>query len=122
MSGRSFILTTLFLGKPSEGNLSVLSVHSFAINQQMVFLNQGKRKNGHRNIFMKKSFRKNVPDVGVDLGSACIPSGLATDRATMPSLQICVRCYVYLGKKSLGRFLLGACCLAPKINVAIIKR
>ena len=28
----------------------------------------------------------NVPDVGVDLGTACIPSGLVTDLATAPGL------------------------------------
>ena len=36
------------------------------------------------NVFMTKSPRKNVPDVGIELGAACMPSGLASDRATAP--------------------------------------
>ena len=32
--------------------------------------------------FMTKSPRKNVPDVGIELGAACMPSGHASDRAT----------------------------------------
>ena len=55
MSGRSVILSTLFLGKPLRGMLPVLSAHPFAINWQMLFPNQHKRKNGRRNIFMTKS-------------------------------------------------------------------
>ena len=72
------------MGKPPGGSLPVLSVHSFAINEQLLFLNQQKRMNGHRNIFMTKSSQKNVPDVGVDLEFACIPINLAADRATVP--------------------------------------
>ena len=30
---------------------------------------------------MTKSPRKNVPDVGIELGAACMPSKLASDRA-----------------------------------------
>ena len=33
---------------------------------------------------MTKSPRKNVPDVGIELGAACMPSELASDRATAP--------------------------------------
>ena len=33
---------------------------------------------------MTKSPRKNVLDVGMELGAACIPSGHASDRATAP--------------------------------------
>ena len=44
--------------------------------------NQQKRENGHRNFFMTKSPRKNVPDVGIELGATCMPSGHASDRAT----------------------------------------
>ena len=68
MLGQSVILATLFLGKLPGGNLSVFSVHSFVINRQLIFLNQGKRNNDHRNFFMTKSSRKNLPDKGVDLG------------------------------------------------------
>ena len=32
---------------------------------------------------MTKSPRKNVPDVGIELGAACMPSELASDRATV---------------------------------------
>ena len=40
------------------GILPVLSAHSFASNWQLLFLNQRKRENGHRNFFMTKSPRK----------------------------------------------------------------
>ena len=43
------------------GSLPVLSAHSFASNWQLLFLNQRKRENCHRNVFMTKSPRKNVP-------------------------------------------------------------
>ena len=33
---------------------------------------------------MTKSPRKNVPEVGIELGAACMPSELASDRATAP--------------------------------------
>ena len=66
------------------GSLPVLSAHSFASNWQLLFLNQWKRENGRRNVFMTKSPRKNVPDVGIELGAACMPSELASDRATAP--------------------------------------
>ena len=33
---------------------------------------------------MAKSPRKNVPDIGIELGTACMPSELASDRATAP--------------------------------------
>ena len=33
---------------------------------------------------MTKSPRKNVPDVGIELGAACMPSEHASDRATAP--------------------------------------
>ena len=35
---------------------------------------------------MTKSPRKNVPDVGIELRAACMPSKLASDRATTPGL------------------------------------
>ena len=35
---------------------------------------------------MTKSPQKNVLDVGIELGAACMPSELASDRATAPSL------------------------------------
>ena len=44
----------------------------------------GRRKNGGRNVFMTKSPRKNVPDVGIELGATCMPSRHASDRATAP--------------------------------------
>ena len=37
---------------------------------------------------MTKSPRKNVPDVGIELGAACMPSELASDRATAPGKLI----------------------------------
>ena len=33
---------------------------------------------------MTKSPRKKVPDVGIELGAVCMPSELASDRATAP--------------------------------------
>ena len=52
----------------------------------MLFLNQWKRENGRRDVFMTKSSRKNVPDVGIEVGDACMPCELASDRATSPGL------------------------------------
>ena len=79
---RSVNLATLFLGNPPRQ--FTLRAHSFASNWQLLFLNQRKRENGRRNIFMTKSPRKNVPDVGIELGAACMPSEHASDRATAP--------------------------------------
>ena len=77
------------MGHKLLGSLPVLSAHSFASNRQLLFLNQWKRENGRRNVFMTKSPRKNVPDVGIELGAACMPSELASDRATAPGLSLC---------------------------------
>ena len=83
MSGLEFILTTLFLGKTPGDCFPVLSVHSFAITCiWQLLLNQLKRKNGHRNIFMSKSSRKNVPDVG------SIPGPLASQSASILTEKI----------------------------------
>ena len=67
------------------GSLPVLSAHSVVSNWQLLFLNLRKRENGHRNVFMTKSPRKTVSDVGIELGPACMPSELASDQATAPS-------------------------------------
>ena len=45
------------------------------------------RENGRRNVFMTKSPRKNVPDVGIELGAVCIPSEHASDQATAPGKE-----------------------------------
>ena len=44
---------------------------------------------------MTKSPRKNVPDVGIEPGAACMPSELASDRATAPG---------YIHKKEGGSY------------------
>ena len=36
---------------------------------------------------MTKSPRKNVPDVGIELGAACMPSEHASDRSTAPGIK-----------------------------------
>ena len=41
---------------------------------------------------MTKSPRKNVPDVGIELGAACMPSELASDRATAPGKSVQEKC------------------------------
>ena len=46
-------------------------------------------ENGHRNVFMTRSSRKNVPDVGIEPGAACMPSEHASDRATAPG-RVCL--------------------------------
>ena len=38
---------------------------------------------------MTKSPRKNVPDVGIELGAACMPSELASEWATAPGICVC---------------------------------
>ena len=72
------------------GSLQVGSVHSFRYCQ-LLFLNQWKRKNGHRIIFMTKSSRKNTLEV--DLKSACIPSNLPTalhlNSSNAPTTDFC---------------------------------
>ena len=50
----------------------------------MLFLNQQKREIGRRNVFMSKFPWKNVPDVGIELWAACMPSEHASDGATTP--------------------------------------
>ena len=40
---------------------------------------------------MTKSPRKNVPNLGIELGATCMPSELASDRATAPGCYITVR-------------------------------
>ena len=52
---------------------------------------------------MTKSPRKNLPDVGIELGAACMPSGHASDRATAPGINVSVIkhlslecCYFYI--------------------------
>ena len=70
------------------GSLPVLYANSFASNWQLLFLNQRKRQNGHRNVFMTKSPWKNVPDVGIELGAACVPSELTSDGATAPVILL----------------------------------
>ena len=86
-------LATLFLGKPpGVGNLPVLIAHSLASNWQLLSLNQWKSENGHRNVFMTKSPRKNVPEVGIQLRAACMPSEHASDRATASGLYNIKHC------------------------------
>ena len=73
--GQLVTLTTLFLGNfvhvlsPVTDNCS-----SWISRRGRIF-------------FMTKSPRNNVPDVGIELGAACMPSGHASDRATVPGLQ-----------------------------------
>ena len=62
------------------GSLPLLNAHSFVSNWQLLFLNQ--RKNGRRNVFMTNSPRKNVPDVGIELGAAYMPSRHTSDRSS----------------------------------------
>ena len=55
-------------GHPPSSSLPVLSIHSSPINLQLLFLNQRKRKNGCRNIFITKSLQKNMLDAGISSG------------------------------------------------------
>ena len=80
------------------GSLPVLSAHSFASNWRLTFLNQRKRESGRRNVFMTKSPRKNVPDMGIELGAACMPSEHTSDWATAPGYVFMEKC----GKLSLN--------------------
>ena len=102
------------------GSLPVLSAHSFASNWQLLFLNQRRRENGRRNL--TKLNRKNVPDVGIEPGAACMASGHAYDRADTPGainwentmvktinpyVFICVWVVCHKKKKKLSRHFLG---------------
>ena len=51
---------------------------------QLLFLNPWKRKNEHRNIFIPKSSKKNVPDVGMIFQAAKL----------LPKLLLQVYCFV----------------------------
>ena len=51
-----------------------------------------KREDGRRNVFMTMSPRKNVPDVGIELGAACMPSELASERDTEPGQKMYLCC------------------------------
>ena len=44
---------------------------------------------------MTKSPRKNVPDVGIELGAACMPSELASDRTTGLKAFFTLNKYLY---------------------------
>ena len=69
-------LATLVLGKPPGDSLPVFCAHSFARNRQFALLESVQEGNNIP--------QKNVPDESVDLRTACIRSGHATDRATAP--------------------------------------
>ena len=79
---------------------------------------------------MTKSPRKNVPDVGIELGAACMPSELASDRAThIPRLMdrineqnfafvICILCYMIirkLGTRQMRLWIRDWLCRHPKV-------
>ena len=76
---RPFNTFYVILGAVSYPNHSVPGQASLAVYQYLVhilspvtdkllFLNQRKRENGRKNLFMTKSPRKNVPDIGIKLG------------------------------------------------------
>ena len=104
------------------GSLPVLSAHSFASNWQSLFLNQRKRENGRRNVFMTMSPRKNVLDVGIELGAACMQNGLASDRATV---YICfffsIKCLGLEQKPKYGKFFFSSNTLAVRTPKIILK-
>ena len=54
----------------------------------MLFLNQRKRKNGRRNIFMTKSSREDVPDARIERGA----NDIATVRAIAPITTVLECC------------------------------
>ena len=57
-------------------------------------MNQQKREIGHRNAFMTKSSRKNVPDMGVHLSVMCIQ--LASPSTKLPCV-ITIFKFLYFG-------------------------
>ena len=83
---RTVNLDTLFLGKPSRQFTSTYCTFFRLCCWQLLFLNQRKREESRRNVFMTKYPRNNVPDVGIELGAASMPSELASDLATAPGL------------------------------------
>ena len=86
---QSVYLATLFPGKPPRQ-----FKHSFASNWQMLFLNQREREIGCRNVFMTKSPWTNVPDIGIELGAACMPSEHASNQTTAPG-YVLLNCSMY---------------------------
>ena len=76
---RSVTLTTQFLGKPP---MQFTSLSPVTDNCSSWISERGRM--AVEFFFTTKSSRKYVPDVGIELGAACMPSGHASDRATAP--------------------------------------
>ena len=71
---RSVNLSLLFLEKPPRQFTSTYeSVHSFASNWQLPFLNQRKGENGRLNYFMIKLHQWMLPDVRIEPATVRIP-------------------------------------------------
>ena len=70
MSGRSVIISTLFLGTPPEAGNQYLAHILSPLTDNCSSLISGKGRNGRRNNFMTKSSRKDVPDARIDRGAS----------------------------------------------------
>ena len=64
-------------------SLPVLTAHSFVSTWQLLFLNQRKGENGHRNYFMIKLHERMLPDVRIEPVTICIAGGRTSNRATV---------------------------------------
>ena len=64
------------------GSWLVLSAHSFASNWHLSFLNQRRRENGRKNVFMTNLYDKMLPDVRIEPATVRITDGRVSDRAT----------------------------------------
>ena len=73
-------LLTLFLCKPPRGSLPVFSTYTLPGTDNLLFLNQWKRE-----IFFHKRMCRNC---GVRSRAVHLPSGHATNQATMPDLRL----------------------------------
>ena len=82
MSGRSFIWTTLFLGKPPEVTLNVFNVYYFASNCRHHALLESVEEGNNST--------KKYAEARVDLGTACIRKGHATGRADRFVTYVCI--------------------------------
>ena len=71
------------------GSLQVLSVHYFASNWQLPFLNQRKEENGRRNYFMTNLHDRMLPDVRIEPATVHIPAYMHQTELPSPTSCLC---------------------------------
>ena len=70
------------------GSLPVLSVHSYASNWQLPFLNQRQGENSRTNYFMANLKERMLSDARTEPATVSIPGGRASDWANAPASKV----------------------------------